>query len=66
MASTALIVLTIILVLGGIAVLFFVWALNSGVFHLHTPADDDDAPARLTRAANEAADASEESKRGAA
>ena len=41
--STILIVLFVVLVLGGMAALVFMWVLRSGLFHSHlVPKDDDD------------------------
>jgi|TARA_B100001964_G_C14194184_1_gene582516 cbb3-type cytochrome oxidase maturation protein len=63
-ASSALIILSLILVIGGIGVVFFLWALNSGKLHQPTPEQQGEAPAALATAANEAADS--ESGRDAA
>jgi len=54
----------LILVIGGIGVVFFLWALNSGKLHQPTPEQQGEAPAALATAANEAADS--ESGRDAA
>ena len=66
MASMTLVILLSILVIGGIAVGFFLWALNSGKFHQQTLEAESDTPATLATAANEAVDSGSDSARGAA
>ena len=44
--STMLIVLSVIIVLGGITALFFMWVLRSGMFHSHLMPGDDEAITR--------------------
>ena len=44
--STMLIVLSVVIVLGGIAALIFMWVLRSGMFHSHLVPGSDEVAAR--------------------
>ena len=57
MTSSLIVIGLVVLVVGGGAVAFFMWVLQSGHFHMHTTAQDDNPTARLSTAANEPAEA---------
>ena len=59
MTSSMFIILPLILVVGGIAVMVFMWVLRAGQIH-HTTEADLDVIERLTTAANEPAEADDD------
>ena len=61
MTSSMFIILPLILVVGGIAVMVFMWVLRAGQIH-HTTEADLDVIERLSTAANEPAEGAEAAK----
>jgi|TARA_Y100000031_G_scaffold102260_1_gene112163 uncharacterized membrane protein len=62
-----LVILPIILVVGGIAVMVFMWLLRSGNVHQHHTLDmESDSTDRLSTAANEPAEGDGDSKQDVA
>jgi nitrogen fixation-related uncharacterized protein len=62
-----LVILPIILVVGGIAVMVFMWVLKSGHAHQHHTLDmESDVTEQLSTAANEPAEADGDSKQDVA
>ncbi len=67
MTSSMIVILPLILVVGGIAVMVFMWVLKSGQLHQHHDMDaDSDITERLSTAANEPAQSDDDSKQDVA
>ena len=66
MTSSMLFILPLILVVGGIAVMVFMWVLKSGQIHQSSLDVEKEIAEKLSIAANEPADADNDSKQDVA